>query len=532
MPHIIPGGRQRASSDGDVLEDEDDTINASGILDRLTEAHRNVSRSAILSTTDDDRDSDGPRSITESDRVSKNKKKTLRSKISFKSVKKAVKDTLFGSTSSLNKDEMPASVRASSAAGVWTPTLRRRTADDENDRSDGNHGQRSNREGGDTSGIDSMSRPLVTDPSQMTSKWERTPGNVGLFNHGNTCFMNAVIQCLNHTDSFAEYFITDLHKDDLKNSRNISKKQGSKSQKGDVTEQLGVLLKCLWSEKYNSEISIDFKAIVGKYNSQYKGNSQHDAQEFLLWLLDRVHEDVALPPPPQSKKKAKQTKTLGSSNRSQTDEELAEAAESGLTSSFVSQLFQGLHRSSLTCPHCGRHSNTFDPYLCVSLPLPQKCLRPVYVVMVTLQDPQQAVMIGLSLNMYDTIRELREAVSNDMEIPVEQIVLCELTKDGFYATYSNEQPLSDIPETCTVYAVEMHADEEQASKESGGFESATLQLLLLHVEKRRPSYQRFCQPEVIQISRQENAKGLQREILLRMGAAVKKEVLQQVPDFL
>lgn len=25
---------------------------------------------------------------------------------------------------------------------------------------------------------------------------------------------------------------------------------------------------------------------------QYRGNAQHDAQEFLLWLLDRVHEDL------------------------------------------------------------------------------------------------------------------------------------------------------------------------------------------------------------------------------------------------
>lgn len=31
---------------------------------------------------------------------------------------------------------------------------------------------------------------------------------------------------------------------------------------------------------------------VSKNATQFKGNSQHDAQEFLLWLLDRVHEDV------------------------------------------------------------------------------------------------------------------------------------------------------------------------------------------------------------------------------------------------
>lgn len=32
--------------------------------------------------------------------------------------------------------------------------------------------------------------------------------------------------------------------------------------------------------------------MVSKSALQFKGNSQHDAQEFLLWLLDRVHEDL------------------------------------------------------------------------------------------------------------------------------------------------------------------------------------------------------------------------------------------------
>lgn len=32
--------------------------------------------------------------------------------------------------------------------------------------------------------------------------------------------------------------------------------------------------------------------MVSKNATQFKGNAQHDAQEFLLWLLDRVHEDL------------------------------------------------------------------------------------------------------------------------------------------------------------------------------------------------------------------------------------------------
>lgn len=51
-----------------------------------------------------------------------------------------------------------------------------------------------------------------------------------------------------------------------------------------------------------------------------------------------------------------------------------------------------LHRSSLTCPHCLKQSNTFDPFLCVSLPIPLRQTRYVSVLsagcgMPTLLDP-------------------------------------------------------------------------------------------------------------------------------------------------
>lgn len=32
-------------------------------------------------------------------------------------------------------------------------------------------------------------------------------------------------------------------------------------------------------------------------------------------------------------------------------------------------------RSSLTCPHCLKQSNTFDPFLCISLPIPLRQTR-------------------------------------------------------------------------------------------------------------------------------------------------------------
>ena len=159
---------------------------------------------------------------------------------------------------------------------------------------------------GDNISKDNMptDHPLIdlTDPFTVPN-WKSTPGTIGIFNHGNSCFMNAVLQCLSNTDSFTEYFVKEFYKNDLKNNRNHRK--GKQVEYGEVTEQLGKLLMSLWCGNYKSDFSKDFKIVVGKCNDQYKGDQQHDALEFLLWLLDRLHEDLCLP---SNRKKIKLTK--------------------------------------------------------------------------------------------------------------------------------------------------------------------------------------------------------------------------------
>lgn len=127
--------------------------------------------------------------------------------------------------------------------------------------------------------------------STLPARLDYTPGVIGLRNHGNTCFINAILQCLNHTDLLAEYFVTDQYQSDLnRRSRlNIRKFGGTK---GEITEQLAELLKALWSSQYEPEMTFKLKAVIDKYGTQYRGAAQHDAQEFLLWLLDKVHEDL------------------------------------------------------------------------------------------------------------------------------------------------------------------------------------------------------------------------------------------------
>lgn len=131
---------------------------------------------------------------------------------------------------------------------------------------------------------------LRVPPIKLTFPADKVPGVIGLRNHGNTCFINAILQCLSHTDCLAEYFVMNQYKTDLtRRNKLTSKKYGTR---GEVTEQLALLLKSVWHCQYDPDISNQFKLIVDKYGTQYCGNNQHDAQEFLIWLLDKVHEDL------------------------------------------------------------------------------------------------------------------------------------------------------------------------------------------------------------------------------------------------
>ena len=83
--------------------------------------------------------------------------------------------------------------------------------------------------------------------------------------------------------------------------------------------------------------------------------------------------------------------------------------------------FQALYQSSLTCPDCGEHSNTYETYLCLSLPVPQKCLRPVFMTVVYLDDNPKQLRIALQMNTLDTVKDLREKLAYELEVPPKRV---------------------------------------------------------------------------------------------------------------
>jgi ubiquitin C-terminal hydrolase len=97
--------------------------------------------------------------------------------------------------------------------------------------------------------------------------------------------MNAVVQCLSNTPKLKDYFLNDSYQTDL----NVENPLGFG---GLVASEFSLLVYALWLGKFKQISPICFKSTIGKYNEQFLNNDQQDAQEFLLFLLDGLHEDL------------------------------------------------------------------------------------------------------------------------------------------------------------------------------------------------------------------------------------------------
>ena len=193
---------------------------------------------------------------------------------------------------------------------------------------------------------DDVPNPLYPRSSaHFSTRWPsvRRVG-AGLANLGNTCFLNAVTQCLTHTPPLASFCLAGEHR-----------KARGKSRGGgggfDAVYEMGEhICRALGGGEHadgGARRAIAPLALVKNLRSvskTFRKGRQEDAHEFARCVLDAMHKkccDVATP-------RAKE-----GSRRSET--------------SFVWRAFGGTLRSRITCQTCGRASDKFDGFMDLSL---------------------------------------------------------------------------------------------------------------------------------------------------------------------
>lgn len=267
-------------------------------------------------------------------------------------------------------------------------------------------------------------------PSQKEDEGDMETGDgiVGLFNMGNTCYLNSSIQCLSHTPIFRDYFTSKCYLNDINTTNPLG-------HEGRLAQVYAVLISNIW-KRFNQQAlhkpkrvtapgsyapvnapaltPKTFKESIGKFNEHFAGNEQHDAQELLAFLLGGLSEDLNRI---QNKPYIEAPDSDG-----RPDSELADIWWSNhlkRETSIVVAMFTGQYKSLLRCKCCKYESARFEPFSVLQLPLPEDDTVPVSLIFYS-SDPtmgitKYSVRVHNNGTLYDVLVALAKVIHSDRQ---------------------------------------------------------------------------------------------------------------------
>ena len=183
------------------------------------------------------------------------------------------------------------------------------------------------------------------------------PGLVGLNNMGNTCYVNAGLQCLAHLRCMHEFAAL------------------PRPMQGRLAPYFHDLMKDLWRNPPNKDEIRPYSVVRAiEASNIFERGQQHDSSELILLLLDWMSEDT---------KSTSSSAVAGFSGIRESASSVWEEYRK-MNQSFVTDTFGWLLKSELKCLECGEVSHKYDPSL--QLPLNVPSPPPVLVTILLCQD--------------------------------------------------------------------------------------------------------------------------------------------------
>lgn len=190
----------------------------------------------------------------------------------------------------------------------------------------------------------------------------------GLYNLGNSCYMNASLQCMMGTKELTNYLLQDIY---LK----FVAKDSKLGSRGKLTKEYQTLAKTMLANtlKHVATNPKNFKKVVGSVNSAFNNCYQQDSAEFLHFILDTIHEDLNWS---ANKESLPAITDEDEANREILPMRLASTIEweryLKTDYSTIIEIFAGQYASRLECGNCHKTSTTYIPFNMLSVPVPSQ----------------------------------------------------------------------------------------------------------------------------------------------------------------
>ena len=239
-------------------------------------------------------------------------------------------------------------------------------------------------------------RTFITDKNIQINNniFNRPMNRVGLQNVGQSCYMNATIQCLNNVREFSDKLL------------NIYKNKQFDIKKQPLTVSFSCLLQELNNTQNKYIVPSVFKQIIGALNPLFEGIHAADSKDLIFFFIEKLHKEL---------NKAPQNQQEENNNIDYQQQELESRNEIIMfnkfikdfyqkNNSFISNNFYGITRVTMKCDSCNLVKYSFQTFNLL-----------IFQLRKTKEEKKKELGYNKQLNLYDAfeVEQKEELLSGE-----------------------------------------------------------------------------------------------------------------------